>query len=259
SLHAYSSLLPRRLFRSDPCLFRMNEEGCRSDDANFCVSNKFTLEIISENAVKYAQLLPSTSGRYFYTYDDARHLCSCPGCKRLSASEQTLTVENTIIQALHKHVNPDAMISHAAYVHTLQTPKHVQPVPGLFLEWAPISRNHNRPLTDRSAFNAALGNEGEHGRLLDHLYENLEAFGNKNAQVFEYWFDSYRASGWKTKEENWVKAPWNPDVLRQDLAFYKHLGIKSITSVTCWVNQDYADRFGEPPLQEYGKQFYEFM
>jgi len=253
SLHAYSSLLPRYLFKTSPELFRMDANGERVGDYNFCVSNKQTLEIIAENAVKYARLLPSTSGRYFYTYDDAKLLCACPECKGLSASEQTLIVENAIIKALRKEVNPNALISHAAYVYTMQAPRKVKPEPGVFLEWAPISRNHNQPLTNRVAFKASLGKEGEHGRLLDHLYENIEIFGNENAQVFEYWFDSYRASGWKTKEENWVEAPWNPDVLWQDLEFYKRIGVSGITSVTCWTNQEYVNKFGEPPIKEYGK------
>ncbi len=132
--------------------------------------------------------------------------------------------------------------------HTLAPPRQVKPDPGVFLEWAPITRTHDRPYTDRSA------KDGEHGRLVDQLYANLEIFGSEGAQVFEYWFDSYRASGWKTKEERWVRAPWNPEVLHEDLEFLKKVGIRNITSVTCWVNQDYVDRFGEPPLLDYGRE-----
>ena len=252
SLHAYSSLLPRQLFDKHPTLFRMNKDGQRTNDSNFCVSNKNTLEVVCENAVKYGQLLPSTSGRYFYTYDDAKHLCSCPECIKLSASEQTLTIENAIIKTLRKYVNPEALISHAAYVYTMNAPKQIKPEPGVFLEWAPITRTYDHSITDRN------GKDGEHGRLVDRLYENMEVFGNTNSQVFEYWFDSYRASGWKTKEENWVRAPWNAEVLFADLTFYKSMGINSITSVTCWTNQDYVDRFGEPPVMEYGNQLLSF-
>lgn len=248
SLHAYSSLLPRNLFEKDPAFFRMNKNGVRTNDANFCVSNKKTLEIIDEHAIKYAQLLPSTTGRYFYISDDAKQMCSCPKCVSLSASEQTLIAENSIVAGLRKYVNPTATVNHAAYVHTMKAPRQIKPVPGVFLEWAPITRTHDRPITDRDAKN------GEHGRLLDSLFENLEVFGKQDSQVFEYWFDSYRASGWKTKKENWVKAPWNPEVLHEDLNFYNRAGIKNITSVTCWISRDYVDKFGEPPLHEYGKQ-----
>ena len=247
-LHSFTSLLPRYLFEVDPTLFRMNKDGKRTPDANFCVSNKHTLEIVCEHAVEYAQLLPTSTGRYFYASDDAKQMCFCPKCISLSASEQTLIAENNIIAALRKYVNPAAIISHAAYIHTMSAPREIKPEPGVFLEWAPITRTHDRPITDRNAKN------GEHGRILDCLYENLEVFGKQDSQVFEYWFDSYRASGWKTKKEKWVKAPWNPGVLHEDLSFYNRIGIKNITSVTCWINKDYVDRFGEPPLREYGKE-----
>ena len=247
SLHSYSTLLPRQLFSTDPDLFRMNKDGERTPDANFCVSSKQALEIVTENAVKYAHLLEPTTGRHLYISDDAKHLCSCPKCKGFSASDQTLIVQNGILNAL-RYENPEATISHPAYVHTLEPPREIMPEPGVFLEWAPITRTHSRPYTDRDA------KKGEHGRLVDLLHANLEIFGAENAQVFEYWFDSYRASGWKTKEERWVKAPWYPEVLQEDLAFLKKVGIRNITSVTCWINQDYVDRFGEPPLLEYGHE-----
>jgi Domain of unknown function (DUF4838) len=248
SLHAYSSLLPRDLFKKNQELFRMNPEGERTPDANFCVSNEKSLSIVAENAVKYAKLLPSTTGRYLYISDDAKQMCSCPKCAELSPSEQTLLVQNKIIRALREHIDPKALVSHPAYVWTLNAPTRVRPEPGIFLEFAPITRTYKKSIVQRDAKN------GEHGRLLDALYRNIEVFGNDNAQVFEYWFDSYRASGWKTREENWVRAPWNPEVLHKDLAFYKEIGFKSITSVTCWTNQDYVDRFGEPPLNQYGKE-----
>lgn len=248
SLHAYSSLLPRDLFKANPELFRMNGSGARTPDANLCVSNQTTLNIVAENAIKYARLLPSTTGRYLYISDDAKQMCTCPRCSNLSPSEQTLIVQNRIVAALRKHVNPEAIVSHPAYVWTLCAPVQIKPEPGIFLEWAPITRTYEAPINQRDA------KDGEHGKLLDALYGNIEVFGIDNAQVFEYWFDSYRASAWKTREEKWVKAPWNPEVLHCDLEFYKKIGFRSITSVTCWMNKDYVDRFGEPPLKQYGKE-----
>jgi hypothetical protein len=247
SLHSYSTLLQRDLFAKDSEMFRMNEEGVRTPDANFCVSSKRALEVVTENAVKWSKLLRSTTGRYLFISDDAKNLCSCPKCRILRPSDQTLIVQNAIVKALRRE-NPSATVSHPAYVHTLAPPREVRPEPGVFLEWAPITRTHDRPYTDRNA------KGGEHGRLVDHLYANLEIFGAEGAQVFEYWFDSYRASGWKTREERWDRAPWDPEVFHEDLGFLKKVGIRNITSVTCWVNQDYVDRFGEPPLVDYGRE-----
>jgi hypothetical protein len=53
----YSALLPRELFKKDPTLFRMNDKGERTPDANLCVSCKRGLDIVCENALKYAHLL----------------------------------------------------------------------------------------------------------------------------------------------------------------------------------------------------------
>jgi hypothetical protein len=252
-LHCYSALLPRDLFEKDPTLFRMSDKGERTPDANLCVSSKRGLEIVCENALKYANLLRPTTNRYFYAADDAKHMCFCPKCRGFSPSDQILYVANHILTAL-KGVDPKATMAHDAYVFTMPAPTQVKPQPGIFLEWAPITRTHARPLTDRDAQN------GEHGRLLDGLYENLEVFGKEGVQVFEYWFDSYRASGWpKTRspyhpEEKWLPAPWYPDVFHEDLAFFRSLGIRNLTSVTCWTNRRYVARFGEPPLKEYGRE-----
>jgi hypothetical protein len=246
-LHSYSTLLPRELFAKDPRLFRMNEKGERTADANLCVSSRQALEIVCENAVRYSKLLHPTTGRYFYAADDAKQMCSCPECRGYSPSEQTLIVENSMLAALRR-VDRRATVCHDAYLRMMTAPRKVKPEPGVFLEWAPITRTHDRPLTDRDA------SKGEHGRMVDCLYENLEVFGSKDAQVFEYWFDSYRASGWKTKDEQWLPAPWNPKVLHEDLAFFRSVGIRKLNSVTCWINRDYVARFGEPPLKEYGRE-----
>ena len=39
-----------------------------------------------------------------------------------------------------------------------------------------------------------------------------------------------------------------------DLAFFKSVGIRKLTSVTCWTNRQHVARFGEPPLKEYGRE-----
>ena len=46
-MHALSYLLPRRMFDVHPDWFRMNEQGARVADFNFCPSNRDALEYIS--------------------------------------------------------------------------------------------------------------------------------------------------------------------------------------------------------------------
>ena len=148
-LHSMKDLLPRALFSQRPELFRMNEEGVRVADYNCCVSSTAALDIIAENAVKYAAILTPTTGRYFYWIDDAVPMCKCPKCKGFSDTDQAVIIENAMLRALRKK-DPKATLAHLAYVNTITPPKDIKPEEGLFLEFAPIYRQWNRPLTDLS-------------------------------------------------------------------------------------------------------------
>ena len=61
-MHALSYLLPRRMFDVHPDWFRMNEQGARVADFNFCPSNRDALEYISGRAALLAQVTGTTSG-----------------------------------------------------------------------------------------------------------------------------------------------------------------------------------------------------
>ena len=88
--HAMSDLLPRSLFKKDRSMFRMDEDGERTPESNFCGHSAAAIEIICENAVTYAEALKSTTGRYFFWIDDARPMCSCPKCGAYADSDQAL-------------------------------------------------------------------------------------------------------------------------------------------------------------------------
>lgn len=138
-LHAMKELLPRSLFGKNPELFRMDEKGRRTPDANCCVHSERALEIIGENAVDIARTLRPATGRYFYWGDDGQPWCQCPKCRRLLPSEQALVIENRMCKALRR-LDPKAQVAHLAYSNTLTPPKQIRPAEGIFLEYAPISR-----------------------------------------------------------------------------------------------------------------------
>src|SRR3954447_9031962 len=164
-LHAMHDLLPRNLFEKNPEIFRMNKEGTRVADYNCCPNSQAALQVIGENAVKYSDILRSTTGRYFYWIDDGRPMCSCDRCKNFSDSEQALLIENAIVKALRKS-HPRASVAHLAYINTMRPPVQVKPEEGVFLEFAPIYRSWRKPLTDRNA-TADVNKEGD-GSLLTH-------------------------------------------------------------------------------------------
>src|SRR5262249_21777346 len=102
-LHAMRELLPRDRFTTDKALFRMNEKGERVADANLCVHSPAALDIAAENALRFAEALRPTTGRYFFWGDDGRPWCRCPRCRELSDSDQALVFENHLVKALRRH------------------------------------------------------------------------------------------------------------------------------------------------------------
>lgn len=250
-LHAMHDLLPRALFEKHPDMFRMNERGDRVADANCCPASRAGLEVICANAVKFAEILRPTTHRYFYWPDDVAPTCRCPECRQYSDGEQAVIVENAMLAALRK-VDPQANLSHLAYVSTLAAPQQVRPDPGLFLEFAPIERSWAHPLAEKEI----IGRTGagrkptSHGQTLELLDGNLAVFPRDSAQVLEYWIDASLHSQWKRPA---VQVPWNADVLRSDLKTYAKRGIRNITSFAAWIDGDYIRRFGTPDfIAEYG-------
>jgi hypothetical protein len=244
-LHAMSDLVPRSLFEKDRAMFPMNDQGERVRNFNLCVHSENALAIACENAVKYARLLRPTTGRYFYWIDDGQPMCRCEKCRGLSDSDQALVLENRLLEALRRD-DPRATLAHLAYARTLKPPTQVKPRPGIFLEFAPISRRYDRPFGEREA---RPGGGPTHGELLDLLDANLAFFGREGAQALEYWLDLSRFSGWR--REKVQKLPWNQEVFLADLKTYAQRGIRHITSFGAWLDGDYVNRFGEPPIDQY--------
>ena len=249
-LHAMSDLLPRELFEKDSSMFRMNEQGLRQPDFNCCVHSPRAIEMICENAVKYAGILKPATGRYFYWIDDGKPMCQCPRCRVYSDSEQALILENEMLKAL-REIDERATLAHLAYARTMEPPVQVKPLPGVFLEFAPIGRTWSEPITHREA------KEGQHGRYLDWLDANLEVFGKEDAQVLEYWLDVSLFSSWKRNAKK--KLPWRRDVFLQDIRAYAKRGIRHITSFAVYIDADYIEQYGQPPIDEYGKGLRDYI
>jgi hypothetical protein len=249
-LHAMSDLLPRDLFQKEPSMYRVDEQGQRRADFNCCVHSSRAIETICENAVKYADILKPTTGRYFYWIDDGRPMCRCPRCRIYSDSEQALILENEMLRALRK-ADSRATLAHLAYARTMEAPVQVKPASGIFLEFAPIGRTWSEPIEHRQA------KEGQHGRYLDLLDANLEVFGKDNAQVLEYWLDVSLFSSWKRDAKK--KLPWRRDVFLQDVKTYAGHGIRHVTSFAVYIDTDYVRQYGQPPLDEYGKGLKDFV
>ncbi len=238
-IHAIEHLLPRDMFAENPGLFRMNDEGDRTADINFCPSNADALEIIAENTVKLCNRLRSTSGRYFLWGSDAFGWCKCPKCRELSSSDQALIMENRMLQAI-RTLDANATLAHLAYAGTADPPIYIKPADGIFLEYAPIHRNHDRPFEEQT----------ECFENVENLKTNLDLFGRESAQILEYWLDVSLFSDWKRPAKD---IRWSDDVFAADLETYAKLGIEHITTFACFLDKDYVAAFGDQYIERYGK------
>ncbi|VAX38430.1 hypothetical protein MNBD_PLANCTO02-833 [hydrothermal vent metagenome] len=265
-LHIMGDLLSREYFSHDQSLFRMHKIGRRTPDGNCNPFSSKALDIIAKKAVDYARILKPTTNRYFFWPDDGGKWDFSPQARNFNASDQSLLVENRIIKALRKHVNPKAELAHLSYHNTLSAPSRVKPEPGIFLEFAPITRDYNKSIIERNA--KTLSPSKNHpdpqtnAGYLDYLTENLKLFGVKNAQILEYWLDAslftrnarrIRKPGQKIPPV--VKVPWDEKVCRSDVAAYRELGIKHFTTFACLIDARYEKLYGDPQpiLDAYGK------
>jgi hypothetical protein len=238
-IHAIEHLLPRDLYAKNPTMFRMNDAGDRVNDINFCPSSANALEIIAENTIKLCKKLCSTSGRYFLWGSDAYGWCKCPKCRELSSSDQALIMENRMLDALHT-TDSCATLAHLAYSSTANPPQVIKPVDGIFLEYAPIHRNHDMPFSEQT----------ECEENIENLKANLDFFGRKSAQILEYWLDVSLFSDWKRPAK---EIRWNDEVFAADLETYSRLGIEHITTFACFLDKEYVAAYGDNHIERYSK------
>lgn len=237
--HALSWLLPRELFVKYPHWFRRDETGNRIPDFNMCPSCDETLDFLAERTHYLASLIP-WNGKYYHLWIDdvASAPCTCEKCARLSPSDQAILIYNAMLKGL-KAYRGDARLAYLAYHGTMDTPT-VTPEKGIFLEFAPIRRCFEHSINDVTcAKNAA------EIASLDSL---LDFFGKTDAKVLEYWMDNSLFSGWK---KPYVKLPFDREFLEQDVSFYRSKGFERITSFGCFLGEEYAKKYGIPPVEEY--------
>lgn len=253
-LHAMADLLPRELFEQDSTMFRMDENGRRIADWNLCVHSEKALDIVCENAVKYAKILTPTTGRYFYWIDDGVPMCECPLCREYSDSDLAMLIENRIIKALRTEVDPNATLAHLAYFNTIAPPEKVKPEEGIFLEFAPFQRIWDKPIADLTAQRS--DSPVTHGRYLEYLEDNLKVFPAETAQILEYWLDVSLFSGWKKPA---VRLPWNREVFLSDIDTYAGYGIRNITSFGVYMDKTYFEAYPDDfSVEEYGRGLKEY-
>lgn len=233
--HAAGWLLPRELYDTHPEYFRMDENGERVREIDFCLSNAEAVDIIAENAASLAKRLYRSAPRYYFWLDDNSKPCNCEGCRNTAPSDAQLNVMNAVVERLRRD-NSEATLAYLAYQNFIVPPKNVSPAEGIFLEFAPIKRDMSRPASE--------------GDELDNVREQLRVFGTKNAKVLEYWYDNSLFSKWKKPPKQFSA---NNELIRGDLEFYTSLGFESIASFACFLGDDYEELWGDFDISAFGE------
>lgn len=231
-LHAVGYLLSRELFDTHPEYFRVNSDGERSADWNFCISNPEALETVAKKAAELALSLYGSSKYFYFWLDDGRDtLCHCQKCAQLSASDQQLTVLNAMLREIRKYI-PDARLAYLAYIDSITVPETVSPDEGIFLEYAPFEK-----YTNKSENAAELIK-----RELDMLKPLLDFFGKTDAKVLEYWYDNSLFSHWKKPPQPFTL---KEEEMKKDIKTFKCMEFDSIATFGCYLGDDYEELYGE--------------
>ena len=207
--HLLSQMLPRRLFRSRPELFRM-AEGRRRPDGNLCPSSGAALELISQSLADFALDHPEAAVFHVWPEDlPGGGWCSCPECAAAGLGPAAGALATAIAMAgALATVRPEARLSFLAYHDTdnlgslaLASLPH-----NLELAWAPRRRSWASGLDEPGcALNAASA------AAFRRAAGAWRAAGGGRVTVFEYWEDGFLFKG---------AVPPRPAALAGDLSVY---------------------------------------
>ena len=246
-LHAVDWLLPRSLFATNPNWFRVNDKGERVNDWNLCVSNEEALEFIENSAYKLAILLKQKSHNYYIWADDCLNsICHCEKCSKLSGADQSMIICNRILKGL-KRFDKDARLSFLAYQDSLTVPT-VAPDKGVFLEFAPIDRNHFAKLNGEDQANV---------KVREILQNLLKIFPANETQILEYFLDVSLFCKWKKEDAKALDL--NEERLASDIDWYSSLNVAGITTFAGFIDSDWRAKYGDNDIILYGKTLNKYL
>src|SRR5581483_4250557 len=219
--HALVELLPRALFASHPEYFPVGADGRRSDFGNVCGSSDEALALVGTRARTARTEIADTRDLHLWGLDlFGGGWCACPGCARLSASDQLLRVCNAAARA----AEDGTRVFHLAYHDTIRPPRTMRPDPRVSAEFAPRERCYAHTLDDPDC----ATNRPYRAALEEHL-----ALFDGRVDVFEYYGDAILFGG--------CAVPL-PTVVGRDLEYYARAGVRG---VSCLI-------FGQYSLWAYG-------
>ncbi len=207
--HHLRDLLPRRLFTTQPDLFRV-AHGQRTPDYNLCPNSPQALDLLRQHATTFFTTYPEANVYHLWPDDLlSGGWCACPCCADLSPADQSLLVTNTLAEALAA-VRPSAKLSHLAYHATEAAPLVVRPHPQVELLLAPRSRSYAHGFGDAHSHLNTLH--------ITQMNANRAAFGGPVA-VFDYYLDGLLFKS---------APPPLAEVIAADMAHYRSQGVTGV-------------------------------
>ena len=240
--HAAGYLMDKSLFADHPEYFRMNSEGERTPDWNFCVSNPDALSLFAKRAAELALALYGSGKDFYFWMDDGRGIhCNCPECRSLTPSDQQYIALRAALCEIRRHI-PDARMAYLAYIDTIAPPTVSHSDSGLFLEYAPFEKYTARgeDREERIAREKAM------------IAPLLDYFGRAGAKVLEYWYDNSLYSRWKKPPARFVL---NENAMVDDVREYREMGFSRASTFACFLGEDYEELYGEADIIPFARAF----
>lgn len=221
----------------------------------FCFTNPTEWERNKTLARDFVRQLPGCIRDFFLWQADVWLEQTEYAKKRnYNLSDSTLQFMNEMLSAI-KEVRPDARLAFLAYLSTWERPKHVQPADGIFLEIAPIHRCFAHAITDpHCPINSPAAPNVQTARQLvgvkSVIEELLQVFNPGETQVLGYWLDASLFGRSRYKDLH-GRVPQFGDVIKNDVNYYRSLGISAITTFAAGINKEYLERFTSPTIFQY--------
>jgi len=144
--HHLEWFVPRELFAAHPEYFRMNRDGERTGDCNFC-PNSGAVDVLKRGIRPYLEEMPEVTYFHFYAADlEEGGWCHCPQCAALSPADQNMMAMNAIAEVLAE-VAPEAALSVATY-HDYEEVSGIEPAHNLFMLHCPRERCYAHAFDD---------------------------------------------------------------------------------------------------------------
>jgi hypothetical protein len=209
--HVIPLLLPRALYADHPDYFPQSPDGTRTDLGNLCTSNPAALAAASANAVQYVREYGEASALHIWGADLWHGgWCACSACAVSSVQDQSLRTCNAVARGLAE-AGCGRPVCYLAYHDTIEPQLTLRPDPNVVAEFAPRERCYGHALNDPEC-----ATNRRYARALERYVEIFDG----RVRLFEYYGDAILFFG--------CAVPLT-QVIRDDLDYYKQLGITAIT------------------------------